>query len=92
LFQSDENERQGSQREEDYEKLFPKMGRDFIHIDDFNAWLNNLRVILTPLGITLPPMANAAATAKANQYKAAIESGEQVDYIDLVDIDKEEEE
>jgi len=72
--------------------MFPKMGRDFIHISDFIAWATTVQSILAPFGIILPPITNAGAIAKANQYKDAVESGEEADYIDLVEIDKEDKE
>ena len=92
MFQSDETGRQNKQREEDYEKMFPKMGRDFVHIDDLNDWLNKLRLILTPLGIVLPPFDKAKAVSKATEYKNNIENGEEGNYVDLVKIDEELEE
>ena len=88
MFQSDESGRQNKQREEDYEKMFAKIGREFIHIDDFNAWLAILRLSLAPLGVIIPPITNARAISRANEYKKNIEQGKDSKYEDLVDMEE----
>ena len=92
MFQSDESARQNNQREEDYERMYAKMGRDFVHIDDLRAWIEKIRAVLAPLGIPLPALTSERSLSQANEYKENIENGDtrHGKYKDLVEIDGEE--
>ena len=57
---------QDQQLEESYERLFAKMGRDFVHIDDLKEFLDALVALLGPLGIAvLPPLNRDKARSMA---------------------------
>ena len=96
LLQQPDAENQNSQskrqQEEGYERQFPKIGRDFVHIDDIKDWIN--KIIAQNPGLSIPPIANDGARSKADEYKEVIENGEDGSkkYKDLVKIDEPEEE
>ena len=94
LQQNSQDSQQNSQKEEDYERMFAKMGRDFVHIDDLNSWIDKLRAILGPAGLALPPISNNQAISRGNHYKEIVENGEDGTsyYDDIVDFNDEDEE
>lgn len=78
--------------EETYEKLFPKIGRDFVYRDDLNLIIDLLLRIVDPLGL-LPHelVGDVEARKKALEYKLVLAAG--VDgtkrYKDLINLDDE---
>lgn len=74
--------------EETYERLFPKIGRDFIHRDDFVEILSD---ILSLIGLEQDEVnlyLNSSAIARAIEYKSILESGDDGSeiYSDLIDL------
>ena len=93
LEEQDLQNQQDQQLEEAYERLFPKMGRDFVYVEDLKAFLDALIPLLGPLGLILPPLDRSKARSQAAAYKEAILDGE-VDpskYDDLVNIESDDE-
>ena len=88
LNTQDQQAQQNKQGEEEYEKAFAKIGRDFVYIGDLQAWITKIQMLLAPLGIILPPITNDIAKMKASEYKDNIEGGKDIDkYKDLVTIE-----
>jgi len=94
LQQGDHGKPSKQQSEEEYEKKYGKMGRDFVHIDDLNAWIDKMRIVLGPLGLAIPPISQDRAIARGLQYRNVVESGEDGSkkFTDLVIIEQDEEE
>lgn len=86
-----------SQNEEQYERLFPKIGRDFIYKEDFYNSINGIMNIIDPAGLN-PLVSNvrsdSEARKKAKEYKDLLESGKDGSeiYKDLIKLDDQEEE
>ena len=92
-------------REEDYEKLYMKMGRDFLHKEDFvlimEGFIERLKDSFPLLHITfsedeVPLRTNTHALMKAIVYKEFIEEGKDgaaaFGPLDLAQLEEEEEE
>ena len=85
----------GSDLEEQYERLFAKMGRDFLHRKDFENIMRQLLSVIDPFG--LAPIAlddDSEARKRAQEYKQFLDDqrdGSEV-YKDLIKLDDEEEE
>ena len=90
---------QGQQQEqaleETYERLFPKIGRDFVTVEDLQSLIDELKILVSTLGLPLPNLRvrNTNGMAKALLYKATVEEGKDGTklYKDLVKIDDEDE-
>ena len=83
--------------EEKYEKLFMKIGRDFVHADDFIRVIEDLMTLLADAGIIdddddVGEHSNAGAMSKAVEYKEVIDSGDDGSkiYQDLIKLNEEE--
>jgi len=81
-------------REEDYEKLFMKIGRDFVHRDDFirvmTEVMDRLREIDTYVdGIDYT--SNTGAYTRGLEYKHYLDNGldGSIAYRDLINLDDE---
>lgn len=76
--------------EELYERLFPKIGRDYITRAEFEAVIRQLLLILDPLGI-IPIQLDQKMLAvnRANEYKSLLKHGKDGSkiYKDLVDLE-----
>lgn len=76
--------------EELYERLFPKIGRDYITRDEFEAIMQPLLDGLLVFGIVLPPLNSHKyiAVNKAKEYKSLLDHGKDGSkiYKDLVDL------
>lgn len=86
----DEDANQNQAHEELYEELFPKIGRDFIHRDDFERIMIHLLSILDPSGlIGIDFNDTSGAIAKAREYQSVLDSGQDGTelYRDLIDLD-----
>lgn len=86
----DENEPDENKNlEEQYLKLFPKMGRDFVHKDDMFSIIEVLLRLVDPLGVVGNPVGDIGARRKALEYKIALESGIDTTklYSDLINLD-----
>jgi len=74
--------------EETYERLFPKIGRDFIHREYFILILNELLSMLNVDSQQLNTYENSSAVTRAIEYKSILDSGEDGSdiYNDLIDL------
>jgi hypothetical protein len=90
MRQKDEASQENNQREEDYEKLFPKIGRDFVTREDLADIL--AKVISAVPGLQVE-VGNAKAVALATEYKNNLEKGQsdrkKYEDKDLVKLDEE---
>lgn len=75
--------------EEMYEKLFPKIGRDFVYKDDLYKILKPILKALGPAGKLVEIGLEVEATKRAVEYKANIELGLSLKnrYSDLIRIE-----
>ena len=93
---------QGAQQkkglEEEYERLYPKIGRDFVSREDLQDVLDLLSMALGAIsvltgGIAIPKLTidNAKAITKALLYKDIVETGKDGTKLfrDLVNIDED---
>lgn len=87
MRKKDEATQETNQREEDYQKLFPKIGRDFVSREDLADILT--KIISAVPGLSLET-GNAKAVALATEYKNNLEKGEsnRKKYKDLVELDE----
>ena len=86
----DEGSESPQNNEELYEKLFPKIGRDFIYKDDLYKIIEGLMLIIDPLGLTpIDFLLDIEARKKALEYKIVLESGRDGSklYRDLINLD-----
>lgn len=89
----DEEPDTSGNQEETYERLFPKIGRDFVYREDLKAMLRDIMFVLDPLGLSPIDLdRNSAGKALALEYKNNIESGRipKNKYTDLIILDDEE--
>ena len=90
-----DHENDPEQREEDYEKMFMKIGRDFVHKDDFQRVIRQVLNLMGPMGlIPIDTTSTGGALARAVEYKGFLDSetdGSTV-YPDLIKLDEEDEE
>lgn len=92
-----EEDRGSSRRaeEEFYEKLFAKIGRDFISRRDFINIMDRVMALIDPDGLNPVDLSqDAEARALAQEYKAILDSGKNgaKRYQDLVDMNSDEDE
>ncbi len=74
--------------EEQYMRLMPKIGRDFIARDDLQNFLSALMNTIDPLGLNPLALDDTAARDLAHKYKKLIEKGKTGEQKrDLVEID-----
>jgi hypothetical protein len=85
---SDETE----QLEEQYMKLYPKIGRDFVHKEDLEAMLRQIMRLLDPAGLSPIDISDdSEARHRASEYKTFLDddkSGAEV-YPDLIKLGDE---
>lgn len=87
----DTGQSEGSQLEEQYEKLFPKIGRDFVSRRDLENFLQRLLLIIDPFGLTPISFEDGEARALALEYKILLDAGKDGSkfYRDLINLDDE---
>jgi hypothetical protein len=88
----EDSDEPGADLEEQYERLFPKIGRDFVHKDDLEKMLRLIMFLLDPLGLNpLNSQDDSEARKKANQYKNVLESGKDGSKLfkDLIKLDND---
>lgn len=92
-----DQENDPEKREEDYEKLFMKIGREFVHRDDFErtfeSLINVLLLALPSIGVILkaaplPHRSTQSAQSQASIYKENLDEGK--DLLSFADKDLEE--
>ena len=91
--EEDSHEETPQQVEEKYEKMFAKIGRDFLYREDFIAIMEALFRHLEDEGISVPGLnldMDILARSKAVEYKDVIQSGDDGTkiYNDLIDMDE----
>lgn len=81
----------GSDLEEQYERLFPKIGRDFIYREDLEGILTKIADIIDPTGLFGLSLDNSAAKTKAHEYKRVLDKGKDGSkiYDDLINLEDE---
>lgn len=82
-MESDESE----QLEDTYRKLFPKIGRDFVYVDDLRQWI---RVLLEELDLATTFAAEIHkehAKRKALEYRNGLDGNVPAQYQDLIRLD-----
>lgn len=80
-----------SDREELYEKLFSKIGRDFVYTEDFVQVITEILNIIDPLQLAqINPQNKSGALRKALEYRAILRSGREGKsiYKDLINMDE----
>ena len=86
---------EGGQLEEQYMKLFPKIGRDFVHREDLVVMLRELHALADPAQMTpINFEDDSEARQRATEYKAYLDEdkkGSDV-YQDLIQLDEDDEE
>ena len=95
LRPTDQGKQQKQGLEEQYERMFPKIARDFVTREDLEELILRLVAGLQILngGVPLPvnlKLGNSNAVAKAVLYKNVIESGEDGSklFVDLIKIEE----
>lgn len=82
------------QMEEQYMRLFPKLGRDFIHRNDFINIMQQVLEMIDPDGINPISLSDdSEARERAREYKGFLESNIQGSkfYKDLIVLDEDDE-
>jgi len=83
---------EGSQLEEQYMKLFPKMGRDFVHKEDLAVILRQIMFLLDPLDLSPVDLDDdSEARQRAREYKSFLDDdkdGSEV-YKDLINLEED---
>lgn len=75
--------------EERYQRLFMKMGRDFVHVDDFVSVIESILEIIDPDNDhRVDPSENAGVMTMAVRYKELIDDGNssEMKIFDLIDL------
>lgn len=88
--QREDSVEEGGDLEELYERLFPKIGRDFVYREDLFRFFSVIMDIIDPLGLTpIDFQSDAEARTRAAEYKSLLESGLDGSkiYKDLINLD-----
>lgn len=86
----EDSDTESSQLEEQYERLFPKIGRDFVHKQDLERLLQHIFGLIDPLGLNpIDLLDDSAARQRALEYKNFLddEYDGSLTYKDLIDLD-----
>lgn len=89
----EDSSNESGELEEQYMKMFPKIGRDFVHREDLEAILAQVMRLLDPLGANPIDFSNdSEARSRAKEYKAFLDQDEDGSstYKDLIKIEDEE--
>jgi len=84
----------GEQMEEQYMRLFPKIGRDFIHRNDFINIIQQVLEMVDPDGINpISLQDDSEARERASEYKSFLEDNIQGNkfYKDLIVLEEDDE-
>lgn len=80
----------GNGNEELYERLFPKIGRDFISRRDFVAIMQRVMAVIDPAGLSPIDLEDdSEARTLALEYKTLLDEGRDGSetYVDLIDLE-----
>lgn len=82
---------ESDQLEEQYMKLFPKMGRDFVHREDLEALIRQILFLIDPLEIIPIAIDDSEARLRAVEYKHLLEEDKKGSdiYKDLINLDED---
>lgn len=82
---------ESGQLEEQYMKLYPKIGRDFVHQEDLKALVEQIMTLLDPLGVSPVILDDSEARERAFEYKALLDSDKKgCDlYKDLINLEED---
>ena len=83
---------ESGQLEEQYMKMFPKIGRDFVHKDDLENIVRQMMVIIDPLGLNpVDATDDSEARSRAEVYKSFLDDGTKGNevYKDLIDLEED---
>ncbi len=86
-----EPDTESNQLETLYMKVFPKIGRDFVHIDDFIYIIDQILEIIDPDNNSGIMVDNSNAIQRAREYKNFLnknKKGSSV-YSDLIDLEED---
>lgn len=75
--------------EETYQRLYMKMGRDFVHVDDLAEIIESIIELIDPdNNHNIPARLNSAVMTRAVFYKELIDSGDsaRMQEFDLIDL------
>lgn len=85
---------ESSALEEQYMKLFPKIGRDFVHREDLEDMLRQIMFILDPLSLQDINLSDdSEARARAEEYKVFLDQNKKGSdvYKDIINLDEDDE-
>jgi hypothetical protein len=88
---NEEEPDENDSNEELYEKMFPKIGRDFIYKEDLAKTLDVIFSIIDPLGLLTPDFRDdSEARKQALEYKKLLDKGKNGSkkYKDLINLDE----
>jgi len=77
--------------EEQYLKLFPKIGRDFVTREDLEAVIQQIMFTIDPLGLSPVQVDDSAARDRAAKYSNLLDKDKGESERDLVELKEEEE-
>ena len=85
----------GKDNEKQYEKMFPKIGRDFVHKKDLENILQQFLQLIDPMGLLpINTSDDSEARKRAQEYKDFLDAdkdGSKI-YKDLINLDEDEDE
>ena len=99
LQRPNQSQNNKQQLEEQYEKTFGKIARDFVHIEDMQEILDKifqfmLTISISNVGVSVPALKlnNSRARSKGIVYKDVIETGKNGSklFVDLIKIDEDD--
>ena len=88
----EEDENDPAALEETYQRLFMKIGRDFVHVEDFVSVIEAiLEIIDSDNEHNVEPRENAGVMTAAAEYKELIDAGDSADMQihDLIDLSED---
>ena len=88
----DEEEGDAKSLEKNYQRLFMKIGRDFVHVDDFVSVIEAVLDIVDPDRLRgIEPRENAGVMTWASMYKQMLDDGSSHNMIihDLIILDED---
>jgi hypothetical protein len=82
---------ESAQIEEQYMKLFPKIGRDFVHREDLESLIRQILFLIDPLEIIPISIDDSEARLRAAEYKHLLEEDKKGSdiYKDLINLDED---
>jgi hypothetical protein len=91
-FEPDEEDNDPEVLEEHYQRLFMKIGRDFLTVEDFASIMQQVLDIVDPDNIeNIDLWSNVEAVTLANDYRDLIKEGKsaRMKHLDLIDLSED---